>query len=399
MTYPIDDAGNPRVDFVWGPFPIQPDDQRIMPSGPVYVTNQPENTNWTEKLPVYSNTLATGLTTLSFPTGDGGAFREQTFAYDNHKVATTQYEGYPGFIQGAPYDDTIPNVTVPNVVDFDSVAAATAYLQDAGLTVGVVTTSTVGATSENNNWVKSQSPAAGTLVNAGSTVTLVEYDYVAPANTILAMRYNMSMQNQGNVDMIIPGQIVKPAVYDIVNVSGNSRSDFNGTAIVYAVANDNGYTTGSTKVRLSSPVGGDMDWHTGGTWTAVPHTFPLSVPLPYSSMGQNWSFADNSGVGGRIVLTISDNSPAYKYFVYSGVSADNDGYVGKTMTLSNMESAAGAMGTAPYPTLNGTKAIYASDMTSGMMGGFVIKITLDDTTDVTESGMGRTISGSVVVNA
>jgi len=34
MTYPVDDAGNPRVDFVWGNMAMQPDQQRdVITSG------------------------------------------------------------------------------------------------------------------------------------------------------------------------------------------------------------------------------------------------------------------------------------------------------------------------------------------------------------------------------
>ena len=33
MTYPVDDAGNVRVDFVWGHMPMQPDQQRVNTGG------------------------------------------------------------------------------------------------------------------------------------------------------------------------------------------------------------------------------------------------------------------------------------------------------------------------------------------------------------------------------
>ena len=70
---------------------------------------------------------------------------------------------------------------VPNVVGLTETAAGIA-LVTAGLVKGTVTTAdnAAGATSENNGLVKTQSVAAGTTVNTGSTVTLVKYLYTAP---------------------------------------------------------------------------------------------------------------------------------------------------------------------------------------------------------------------------
>lgn len=100
MANPVDDLGNVQVDFVWGNMPMQPDDARG------------------------ENTLDPAL--------------------DNHIIATSGYEGFPGFITGAPYDDTIANAVVPNVVGLTESAANTA-LVNAGLVKGAVTTTTVGA--------------------------------------------------------------------------------------------------------------------------------------------------------------------------------------------------------------------------------------------------------------
>lgn len=100
MTNPVDDRGNVKVDFVWGNMPMQPDDARG------------------------SNPLNPAL--------------------DSHIIATTSYEGFPAFTPGDPFDDTIANVTVPNVVGLTESAAGTA-LTNVGLVKGAVTTTTVGA--------------------------------------------------------------------------------------------------------------------------------------------------------------------------------------------------------------------------------------------------------------
>lgn len=124
-----DTAGNVAVDYIWGNMPMQPNDDRG------------------------ANTLDPAL--------------------DNHVIAATSYNGFPGYTPEGPYLDTIANVTVPDVVGETSADATTA-IEGAGLVVSV-TTSADGADVSNDGTVKSQSPAAGYVVNTGSTVSVVVY--------------------------------------------------------------------------------------------------------------------------------------------------------------------------------------------------------------------------------
>lgn len=132
MTNPVDSLGNVQVDFVWGNFPLQPDDARA--SG--------------HKLDA---------------------------ALDNHIIATSNYNGFPGYDPTAPNLDTIVNVVVPNVVG-QTLNAANSTLVAAGLTQ-TSTTTAVGATALNDGKVKSQNPAAAKSVNTGTNVALVVYAF------------------------------------------------------------------------------------------------------------------------------------------------------------------------------------------------------------------------------
>lgn len=131
-----DTGGNIAVDYVWGNMPMQPDDDRG------------------------SDTLDPAL--------------------DSHVIATTKYNGFPGHTPVSPYLDTVANVAVPNLAGLTESAATTA-ITAAGLVKGAVTTAdnAAGATAGNDGKIKSQSPAAATVVNVGSTVTLVKYAYSA----------------------------------------------------------------------------------------------------------------------------------------------------------------------------------------------------------------------------
>jgi beta-lactam-binding protein with PASTA domain len=73
-------------------------------------------------------------------------------------------------------------VTVPNVVGFDWMAAGS-IIASAGLTASAVGT-TSGANASNANLVSSQAPSAGAAVSPGSTVTIYYYDYQTVPNVV-----------------------------------------------------------------------------------------------------------------------------------------------------------------------------------------------------------------------
>lgn len=134
-----DTGGEIVVDYVWGNFPMQPNDDRETP--------------------------------LDSSVGP-------------HGIVASGWSGYPGFVasNSGAWDD----ITVPNVVGLTEAAATTA-LTNAGLTKGAVTTANnaAGATSGNNGTVKTQTPAAGTVINPSGgynskAVALVKYAYTAP---------------------------------------------------------------------------------------------------------------------------------------------------------------------------------------------------------------------------
>ena len=274
MTYPVDDNGNPRVDFVWGNFPLQPNDQRNTYNTNRFRTNQDQNKSWTNSKTVGSDNLSVGWTTINFPTGDGGSHRTQTFTWDNHDIATTNYEDYPSFAGGYPYDDTIPNVYVPDLINLYTPTAAQTALENAGLVLGNSYNTTSGATAENDLYVKTQSIAPGTLVNAGTAVDITTYHYVVTTHPIAGMSTTFIPAgwsiNSGEVIMYLLGTTTKPSVGNTITVSGTSASDHNQNFSVLQVGNDNAFNSGGTAVKLTpQSVGVSSTSSTGGTWALV----------------------------------------------------------------------------------------------------------------------------------
>jgi hypothetical protein len=219
----IDD--NVQVDFAWGNIPMQPNDDREEPLDP---------------------------------------------ALDSHIIATSGYEGFPAFVTGGIFDDTIDNAIMPNLVGLTQQQATTA-LTNAGLTGGASGgLVTEGATSQNNGKVASQSPAAGTAVNVDVDVTWTIYNYVVAGGPIAG--FNNSGESAGvgmlGMDekvMYLVGRTVKPTVGSSIVISGVNNSGYNATWTVISVVNNDSYNTGGTAVKIKGHMIMDSNG-TGGNW-------------------------------------------------------------------------------------------------------------------------------------
>jgi len=253
MTYPVDDAGNPQVDFVWGHMPLQPNDQRgAYDNEGNLSTNKPQNKYWTVSKPVGSANLSTGWTEIPFNTGDGGNTRYQTITWDSHEIATGTWENYPGFATGGVNDDLIPNATVPNVVGL-GLSFASSALNAVGLGLGNVTNHVESDNPALDGVVYSQSVPAGTIVNQGDTVDLVQNQYVVPVNHIAGFSTTNLPSGwtlgDNEIVMYITGRTIVPSG-SAITVTGNTNATLNQNFNVIQVANDDHYNTGGTAVKL-----------------------------------------------------------------------------------------------------------------------------------------------------
>lgn len=151
----LDTGGNVKVDFVWGNFPLQPDDVREG-TGPVVVSaaNAAQNYGWS------------GWTV--YPS------RDLDPALDNHVIAAVNWNGFPDYTPAPPFLDTVDQAAIPNVVGMLE-AAATSALTTAGFVKGAVTETGVGATVLNDGKVRAQVPAASVVANLGDAVALSKF--------------------------------------------------------------------------------------------------------------------------------------------------------------------------------------------------------------------------------
>lgn len=173
--FPNNTAGNIAVDFVWGNFPMQPDDDRTGNGSPTVVVaaDAAQNVDWSGYSVIQSPALTKTDITVNLSPG------LTSVVGNNHSVALNNWNGYPDYTPAAPFLDTVDQAAVPNVVGLTETAAGAALVA-AGFVKGAVTTTADGATAENDGLVKTQGIAATTLTNLGTSVTLVKFAYVAP---------------------------------------------------------------------------------------------------------------------------------------------------------------------------------------------------------------------------
>jgi len=128
----LDTAGNVFVDFAWGNFPMQPNDERTTsadyttaPSTAVVAANATGNYGWSGYTVYPSSRLNP---TLSF-----------------HDMAEAKYAGFPDLTTGdGAYISGVAYISVPNVLGLTTALAIDA-LRDAGYETGNITTASAAA--------------------------------------------------------------------------------------------------------------------------------------------------------------------------------------------------------------------------------------------------------------
>lgn len=177
-----DSGGNVQVDFVWGNFPLQPNDDR----------------------------------------GGEGQSELLDAALDNHVIATTGYSNFPGYIPNYAGDgDTGLEVAVPNVVGLN-LTAATAALEGAGLVVS----STLAY------------PAVYSFVSVGKNVTVThDGDYALVKDAKVYVSYDDGVDVSGTALVTVKsasagtftGTIATAITPDVTIESGNTGTLAMGT--------------------------------------------------------------------------------------------------------------------------------------------------------------------------
>jgi hypothetical protein len=284
----LDSSGQQAVDFVWGNFPMQPNDDRTDGGTTVVVAaDAAENYDWSG----YS----------VYPSARLDA------ALDNHANAEAGWSGYPAFIAGAGNyiitavsgDGTTVTYTSQNSLAAGDVVNITG-LSASAYNLSSATVATANAVSFTVTNAANAGLITGQYGKVQSTTALTAADGVGLGNIIVP--------DVRGLTTALALDALKDAGYETANITtasaaANARTDitrFNATsatvAVIYATSAHTNYPTG-TKVTLvagtpagESPV--NLPAYALGTWTVTGSAGAGQITVS----GSGFTVADTTGI-------------------------------------------------------------------------------------------------------
>jgi hypothetical protein len=284
----LDDAGNVAVDFVWGNFPIQPNDLRTAGTPTATVTvGGSQNVGWTATSTVNSALL--------------------NYAYDSHAIAEANYSGHPGFIAADP------------------VLRVTAAKGDG---------TTVTYTAQNPNF----------LFAAGQNVTITGCTNAAfnltNATIATANAYQFTVTNSAGSGVSITGQT---AIAQLGAGASDSDGSYLGGVAYVTVPSVLGQTAANATAILTDlelvPTTASAATNTPLTVTAISRT--VNTPnLVFTASGAGAAY----GVGTKVTVSGFSNSDAFLNGTYAVTANATNTFTVSTPSDTSAVSLSGKSG-------------------------------------------------------
>jgi hypothetical protein len=284
----LDTSGQQAVDFVWGNFPMQPNDDRTDGGASVVVAaDAAQNYDWSGYSVYPSARLNSDL--------------------DNHANAEAGWSGYPTFIAGAA------NFIITAVSGNGTTVTYTAQNKLAAGDVVNITGLTASAYNLSSATVATANALSFTVTNAANAGLITgQYGKVQSTTALTAADGvgigNILVPNVLGATTAVALDSLKDAGYEAANITTasaatNTRTDvtrFNATsatvAVIYATSANTNYPTG-TKVTLVagtpagvSPV--NLPAYALGTWTVTGSAGAGQITVS----GSGFTIADTTGI-------------------------------------------------------------------------------------------------------
>lgn len=255
------------------------------------------------------------------------------------------------------------SVLVPNIVDL-STGAASSALSAVGLVLGSSTGSTSsGATSENNGNIASQSVAAGSYVDTGTTITYTTYAYSPPSYPPYF------------TDSTISGLgVVGIAFSDSVSAA---NMQYSGT---YSI------TSGSlpSGISLNSSTGAI----TGTPTTASAYSFTITAQNSYGAASASFSGFISSGAA--LSLGVYFDTPSSNTQLTGYIFAENTSGAARTVTLT---TSAGSISPTSF-VVNSEAVVTPTFLVTGLSSGQTVTVTASNSTLGTSESNSATTTGT-----
>lgn len=285
----LDSSGQVAVDFVWGNFPMQPNDDRAGAVDPANIGGTDGDYSWSATTRVASGRLDPAL--------------------DSHAIVEAAYSGYPAFVAGvakyivtaASGNGTTVTYTATNDFQVGDVVTVT------GLSVSALNLASQTVTAANKQSFSVANAASGSVTGAYGTASLSSGASASDGAYVNGTAYIVVPSVLGTTTAVAL-DLLKDAGYETANITTataatNTRTNitrFNATsatsAVVYATGAHTNYPTG-TKVTIvagtpagSSPV--NLPAYALGTWTVTGSAGAGQITVS----GSGFTVADTTGV-------------------------------------------------------------------------------------------------------
>ena len=146
----VDSSGNVAVDYVWGNFPAQPNDERADGTPTITATaNAAQNKQWTSYSTIASARLNPTL--------------------GNHADIETEWSGFPSYTENSVGKKSggVYYISVPNVLGLTTALALDA-LKDAGYEAGNITTATAATNAVSTITAVARTGTTATITSTGA---------------------------------------------------------------------------------------------------------------------------------------------------------------------------------------------------------------------------------------
>lgn len=299
--------GSPQIDFVWGNFPMQPNDERAnvdyttASSTVVVASNATENKGWSGYTVYPSSRLNPNNITASYNNVGG-----TTSVPNNHALIEAEYAGFPAFsaspavaiVTAASGDGTTITYTAQNTFTRGQSVTVTG-LTVAGFNVSGATIASVDATkfTVTNTTVGSVTGAVGRAEDAsaptdGAYVSGTAYIVVPSVLGVVTATALDALRDAGYESAnITTATAATNTPKTITRVNATSATSAN----IYASGADAAYPVG-TKVTIAS--GNSVPAAVVGTWTVT-----ASGSGYVTIAGTGFTVADTTGLTATNQLT------------------------------------------------------------------------------------------------
>jgi hypothetical protein len=324
----LDTAGAPVVDFVWGSFPLQPNDERTETAAS-NIGGSTGDTGWSATTQVTGARLDFAGTTKALNNGISYSVKSA-----NHELDETAYSGYPSFTPGTGKYMITQATGYGTTIRYESFNYLTAgdTVNITGL--GALNLSSATVASATRDFFTVTNATTGSLINVNNGIVALTNELTAADGAYVAGVAYIEVPSILGLTTALGLDSLKDAGYATANIT-------NTTGVTNTATQPTGINVTTTTAATVTIAGGTSTWPVG---TKV--TIASGTGIPAALVG-TWTVT--GGSGSTLVIAGSGWTVAN-----TGAITPGTALTGATGTVKTQSTAAAAASIALSATITMT---------------------------------------------